>query len=126
MTIAHLLKLNNDRIDLVDFYVYNINHDYYRNEDVVRNLYLINENSIERVKGVVSHNGIVYTKEENRNFSSSIVSDSLFINNLLFFINLYGMTLDRPLHIHYNGQEYKVGTWIIISNERFYILETLE
>jgi len=124
MTIAHLLKLNNNNIDLVDFYVYNIGNHHY-GDNVVRNLYLSTENSIEKVKGVVTYDGIVYTKEENRNYTSAIISDSTFINNLLYFINLYGMTLDRRLHVHLNGQEYKVQTWITISNERFYILETL-
>jgi hypothetical protein len=124
MSYPFLLQNNSQNIDLIDFYINNNGPRFGVQQPQQKTLELTVQNSIEKIKGIVLSEGILYTKEEARNFSSAIVSDATFINNLIFFINLFAEQLESPVQVNYNSVNYVVKKSINVGNKRFYILES--
>lgn len=124
-TPPYLLTLNNQNIDLVHHYIDEILSRIYTQSPAIKTLYLTLENGVENIKGVVVKDGTTYTKEDNRNFSSAIVSDATFINNSIYFINLYADIIQEEIKVIYNSNTYSIKKSLVIGNKRFYVLENL-
>jgi hypothetical protein len=123
MAIQYLLKSNSQNIDLVDYYVDNLSQLNYSQEAPQKKLQLSVTNGNETIKGFFIRDGVTLCKEETKNYSSALISDATFINNLQYFINMYGVNLEHPVQVFLNEQELTVSRYIYMAAQRFYILE---
>jgi hypothetical protein len=120
-----LLLSNGSGVDLIDYFL-----NSFQTFDIMNSMNKINRtlildtvNELQTCTGtVVVNDSITYTKSEQRNYSLSIVSDATFINNLIYFINLYRAPITK-VTINYQGTIYVCTSTITINNSRFYILE---
>jgi hypothetical protein len=98
----------------------------YSNNTSEKKIYFSSQGAVESIKGVVINQGITYSKEDNNsNYSSSIVSDSTFINNLTYFIQIYSQNVQSRIDIFLNGQQSKIDKFIFLGTQRFYIVESI-
>jgi hypothetical protein len=120
-----LLISNGSGIDLVDYFLNSFQvFDIMNSQNKVdKTLVLEIINELQTCTGrVVVNDSTTYVKSEQRNYSLSIVSDQTFINNLLYFINLYRASIPK-ITIDYQGTTYVCASTITINSSRFYILE---
>lgn len=127
-----LLTNNQDNINLINVFLddltplQTLTHSY----KIIRILELSINDNIETCKGIVKLSNIhieykpEFTKIENMNYTSSIITDTEFINNLLFFVNDYSNEiLDTTIII--NNISYKCNKFIDIADKNYYILEQI-
>jgi hypothetical protein len=120
-----LLLSNASGIDLIDYFLHSFQSFDVMNSmnKVERTLTLDTVSELQTCTGtIVVNNSTTYTKSEQRNYSLSIVSDQTFINNLIYFINLYRATIPK-VTVNYQGTVYICTSTITINSSRFYILE---
>jgi hypothetical protein len=120
-----LLISNGSGIDLIDYFLNSFQVFEIMNSQnkVDKTLTLETINELQTCTGrVVVNDSTTYVKTEQRNYSLSIVSDQTFINNLLYFINLYRSSIPK-ITIDYQGTVYVCTSTITINSSRFYILE---
>ena len=120
-----LLISNGSGIDLIDYFLNSFQVFEIMNSQnkVDKTLILETINDLQTCTGrVVVNDSTTYVKTEQRNYSLSIVSDQTFINNLVYFINLYRVSIPK-ITINYQGTIYVCTSTITINSSRFYILE---
>jgi hypothetical protein len=125
MSIKLLLTHNSRNINLVDYFIYS-NGDYDRvttdeNVNYKSSLILNKENDVEICKGINKINNTEYMKTEIMNYSSGLITDETFINNLNYFLTSYKLSV-KPTHIEIEGTKYYTDTRIIINGRAFYVL----
>jgi len=125
-SIPLLLTNNINNYDLIDYFVNNVTMPFgiRPDETVDRTLILSTVDGLEKCKGVVVREGVTYTKEETRNYTSSLVSDQTFITNLTYFINMF--RIDIPLTtVSVDGTNYQCNSYISLSGKPYYILTSV-
>jgi hypothetical protein len=124
MSVQLLLSRNANNVDLIDYFINN-NGDRFSmhdpNASITRTLILNKPDNIETGKGIVVNNTTEYVKTERMNYSSAVISDQTFINNLSYFINMYQLNI-RPVTIELESVSYYCSTYITVGNNIFYIL----
>ncbi len=125
MSAIPLLISNASGIDLVDYFLNSFQVFEIMNSQnkVDKTLTLETVNDLQTCTGtVVVNDSTTYVKTEQRNYSLAIVSDQTFINNLIYFINLFRAVIPK-ISVNYQGTLYICTSTITINNSRFYILE---
>jgi hypothetical protein len=125
-SIPLLLTNNINNYDLIDYFVNNVTMPFgiRPDETVDRTLILSTVDGLEKCKGVVVREGVTYTKEETRNYTSALVSDQTFISNLTYFINMF--RIDIPLTtVSVDGTNYQCNSYISLSGKPYYILTSV-
>ena len=125
-SIPLLLTNNINNYDLIDYFVNNATMPLgIRPAEIVdRTLILSTVDGLEKCKGVVITEGVTYTKEETRNYTSALVSDQTFISNLSYFINMF--RIDIPLTtVSVDGTNYQCNSYISLSGKLYYILTSV-
>jgi hypothetical protein len=125
-SIPLLLTNNINNYDLIDYFVNNATMPLgIRPDEIVdRTLILSTVDGLEKCKGVVITEGVTYTKEETRNYTSALVSDQTFITNLTYFINMF--RIDIPLTtVSVDGTNYQCNSYISLSGKLYYILTSV-
>lgn len=125
MSTPPLLLSNKSGIDLIDYFLNSFQtFELMNNRNKIdRTLTLTTVNGIYTCTGTaVVNNTTTYNKTEQLNYSLAIVSDSEFINNLMYFINLFRVTIPKVTVI-YQGTTYVCTSTITINSSRFYILD---
>lgn len=125
MSAIPLLLSNVSGFDLVDYFLNSFQVFEIMNSQnkIDKTLTFETVNALQTCTGtVIVNDTTTYVKTEQRNYSLAIVSDQTFINNLIYFINLYRMSIPK-ININYEGTVYICTSTITINNSRFYILE---
>jgi hypothetical protein len=121
MSVQLLLSRNSSNLDLVDSFLNSITNYYDDNTPITRVLDLTTNNGVETVKGTVTINDTVFTKTNATNYSSAVVNDQTFINNLSVFISSFQLNI-VPLTVNLDGNTYYCNSYITLGPKRFYIL----
>lgn len=120
-----LLISNTNGIDLIDYFLNSFQVFEIMNSQnkIDKTLTLETVNELQTCTGTVMVNDTTtYVKTEQRNYSLAVLSDQTFINNLIYFINLYRSSIPK-ITINYQGTIYVCTSTITINSSRFYILE---
>jgi hypothetical protein len=127
-----LLTNNNDDINLVNTFVTYLTslQDSTNSFKVSRELELLTIDDIETCNGIVSLSNIyfeynpIFEKKEAMNYSSAIIKDETYINNLLFFENDFSKSI-LDITITVDNIKYNSNKFIEIGTKNHYILNKI-
>ncbi len=132
MSSTILLTNNNTNINLIQYFIESLTtlQILTQSYKVSRTLELYTNDNIEICKGTVKLNNIhivhnpIFEKIENINYSTAIITDPDFINNMLYFINNFSKTiLDTIIII--NDVKYSCNKYIELGGKNYYILSQM-
>ena len=127
-----VLTNNNQYIDLISIYINSLTPlqflTFSYTSTRILKLYTQSEEEICNGTVIVKNNKIdfnqSFNKVENTNYSSAIITDQTFINNLIniyeqFKINMLQTTIDI------NGVSYNSNSYISINDKNYYVLNKI-
>ena len=132
MSSIILLSNNSDNTDIIATYInyltplQNMTFSY----TATRILELYKENDEEICKGTVNLKNIKieynpdFYKIEKTNYSSAIITDQTFINNLMFFYDEFKVDMLETT-INIEGITYNSNSYISINEVNYYILNQM-
>jgi hypothetical protein len=132
MSSTILLTNNSDNYNLIQYFIESLTtlQILTQSYKVSRTLELFTIDNIEISKGTVKLNNIhfvhnpIFEKVENINYSTAIITDTDFINNILYFANNFSKSILESIII-INGQQYNCNKFVELGSKNYYILNQI-
>ena len=132
MSSTILLTNNNQEINLIDTFIESLTplQSLTNSFNILRTLELSTINDIQTCKSSVLLSNKYYEynpqfeKNDNIDYSSAIVKDQTFVNNLLYFQNDYSIPL-LEIKIKIDNTFFICNKYIEISDKNYYILSQM-